>query len=129
MHIRNLVSGVVFGTVALFAGSALAAGRTGGGLTVVDVTIYGNHAKITVSGTLSNTAATCNSLPNVQPNAFAMDLTHNTAAGAVGRAQLSIAMAALLAGRVVHITGTTTNGDCLQTDVLNQRLLQISLPA
>jgi hypothetical protein len=123
MHIRNLVSGVVFGAVALSAGSALAAGRSGGGLTVVDVTIYGSNAKITVSGTLVNTAATCGGLPNVQPNAFAMELGTT-----LGRAQLSMAMAALLAGRVVHITGTATNGDCLTTDVANQRLIQISLP-
>jgi hypothetical protein len=120
MHIRNLVSGVVFGAVALFAGSALAAGRTGAGLTVVDVTVFGSNAKITVSGTLSNSAATCGS---GQQNAFAIEL-----ATPIGRAQLSMAMAALLAGRVVHITGTTSNTDCLLTDVNNQRLIQISLP-
>src|SRR5688572_14114662 len=101
MRIRNLLSGLVFGTVALSAGSALAASRSGAALTVVDVTSYGANAKITLSGTFVNTAATCGA---AQPNAFAMDLGTT-----LGRAQLSMAMAALLAGRVVHITGTADN--------------------
>jgi len=119
MYVRSLLSGLLFGAMSLVTVSALAFNRTGVGLTIVDVSVFGSNARITVSGTLSGTVPACHTSGSA--NAFGLNLGTDK-----GRAQLSIAVAAMLAGKTVNITGPSTN-TCVATDAQTQDTFQLTL--
>lgn len=121
MKMVSLLSSLGFALVASIAIPASAA-RTGVNLTIGDITVYGSNARIAISGgTLSGTKASCT--PSSRQNHFGINLATEK-----GRAQLSLATAAMLSGKVIFVTGKDT---CIAVDVPGtsdwQELDQISL--
>jgi hypothetical protein len=118
MRIRTLLSGLGFGAFFLIAGTAFAA-RTGVSLSIQDITVIGTQARIFIGSGLSGTAPTCGS---AHPSHFGIDLTTDK-----GRAQLSLATAAMLSGKTINVTGATTSTDCITSDFAAQNLYQLTL--
>src|SRR5688572_25446110 len=117
MNIRTILSSGAFLVGSLTAGSALAT-RTGVGVTILDVTIAGSHARVTFnSAGMSGTVPTCH---NAGTNAFGINLTTDK-----GKAQFSLAMSALLAGRTLNVAGTNgAGGTCVTSDSNAQEFVQ-----
>jgi hypothetical protein len=119
MKIASVLAGIGFATLTSLAVPALAA-RTGVGLSIGDITVYGSNARIFISSGISGSTPACASS---HPNHFAINVSTDK-----GRAQLSIATAAMLSGKTINVLGL---GTCLAVDTpgtLNwQELDQISM--
>jgi hypothetical protein len=104
MKIASVLSGLGFAALTSLAIPALAA-RTGVGLTIGDITIYGSNARIFFSSGISGSTPACGS---GHPSHFGINLATDK-----GRAQLSLATAAMLSGKTVNVLGTS---GCIAVD-------------
>jgi hypothetical protein len=119
MKLASVLSGLGFAALTTLAGSALAL-RTGVGLTIGDITVYGSNARIFIASGVSGSTPACGS---GHPNHLGINLSTDK-----GRAQLSIATAAMLSGKTINMTG---GAGCISVDTPGgnnwQELDQISL--
>jgi hypothetical protein len=117
MKIVSLVSLVAFAALTFAASPALAV-RNGVELTITDVTVYGSNARIYFETGVAGSTPGCTTA--ARNKHFAINVSTNK-----GKAQLSLATAALLSGKTVNVLGLDT---CLTVESTGwQELDQITI--
>ena len=120
MRMVSLLSFLCLAAIASVTTPASAA-RTGIGLTITDITVIGSNARIYIRTGVRCSRPGCTSASH--QNHFGIDVTTDK-----GRAQLSIATAAMLSGKTINLTGYNT---CIAVDTPGtndwQELNQISM--